>query len=443
MNSYEERKVNVVEACAKTNGSFRVHKGSSSNLFRYGPRQQQANNTISLAEFKHVLNLDAEAETVDTEGLVTYEQLVAYTLERGFLPTVSPELKHITVAGAVVGIGIESTCFRHGFVHDGLLEADVLLSDGRVVTCSPDNEHSDLFYGLPNSYGTLGYILRAKIRLIPAKPYVRIENSRHHSIDEYLTALSQAVEDPINDFVEGLFYSPTEQYMTRSFFADEAPAVKDIYRENIYYKLLRQDASFYLPTFDYIFRYDPDWFWNVPEGGIYDLLRRHGPMALRNSGFYARYRLFINGFERLLGRDRSSGQEPLIQDWQVPWDRAGDFMQFIADHVDIQDQPWVAGPIVTPRTPTNYPIRANTLYLNVGCYCSARKPRDEIDYYYTRILDQKCFELGGIKMLYSSSFLEQDEFDSYYNGAIYSTLKEKYDPDGRAPTLYEKAVQNR
>ena len=212
MSNYEQRKSSVLEACANTNGSFRVRKGSSSNLFRYGPRQQKADNTISLAEFNHVIDLDADAEVVETEGLVTYEQLVTYTLARGFLPTVSPELKHITVAGAIVGIGIESTCFRHGFVHDGLVEADVLLSDGRVVTCSADNEHADLFYGLPNSYGTLGYILRAKIRLIPAQPYVRIENSRHHSIDEYLQALSHAVEDSANDFVEGLFYSADEQY---------------------------------------------------------------------------------------------------------------------------------------------------------------------------------------------------------------------------------------
>ena len=145
----------------------------------------------------------------------------------------------------------------------------------------------------------------------------------------------------------------------------------------------------------------------------------------------------------MLGRDRNSGHEPLIQDWQVPWEQAGEFMQFIHDNIDIQDQPWVAGPIVTPKTPTNYPIRANTLYLNVGCYCSAKKPHAQIDYYYTRILDQKCFELGGIKMLYSSSFLEQDEFDSYYNGAIYTALKQKYDPNGRAPTLYDKAVRNR
>ena len=34
-------------------------------------------------------------------------------------------------------------------------------------------------------------------------------------------------------------------------------------------------------------------------------------------------------------------------------------------------------------------------------------------------MDRKCFDLGGIKMLYSSSFLIEPEFDLLYNGAGY------------------------
>ena len=46
---------------------------------------------------------------------------------------------------------------------------EILLGDGRLVTCSC-RENPDLFFGFPNSYGTLGYALRLTIRLIPAKP---------------------------------------------------------------------------------------------------------------------------------------------------------------------------------------------------------------------------------------------------------------------------------
>ena len=50
----------------------------------------------------------------------------------------------------------------------------MLPGDGRVVTCTPDNEHADLFFGFPNSYGTLGYALRLKARTMPVKPYVQL-----------------------------------------------------------------------------------------------------------------------------------------------------------------------------------------------------------------------------------------------------------------------------
>ena len=111
--------------------------------------------------------------------------------------------------------------------------------------------------------------------------------------------------------------------------------------------------------------------------------------------------------------------------------------------MDIQGQPWVAVPIRTPRAPTNYPVRSDTLYFNVGCYCFAKKPKVDVDFYYTRILDRKCFELGGIKMLYSSTFIDREEFDRLYHGKAYAALKAKYDPAGYAPTLFEKAVIGR
>ena len=152
-------------------GPLRLKKSTISNLFRYQPRGAAARR-LSLGEFNHVLGIDKATHTVEVEGLTTYETVVRYCLEHGFLPLVAPELKHITVGGATVGIGIESTSYRYGFVHDGLREADVLLPEGTIVTARADNERQDLFDALPNSYGTLGYILRATIALHRAGPYV-------------------------------------------------------------------------------------------------------------------------------------------------------------------------------------------------------------------------------------------------------------------------------
>ena len=81
------------------------------------------------------------------------------------MPAVVPQLKTITLGGAVAGVGIEATSFRHGLVHETVLEIEVLLpATARVVTARRDNEHADLFFGFPNSYGTLGYALRVAAR---------------------------------------------------------------------------------------------------------------------------------------------------------------------------------------------------------------------------------------------------------------------------------------
>ena len=106
--------------------------------------------------------------------MTTYEHLVDATLPHGLMPLVVPQLKTITLGGAVTGLGIESSSFRNGLPHESVLEMEVLTGDGRVVVARPDNEHADLFHGFPNSYGTLGYALRLKIELEPVRPYVRL-----------------------------------------------------------------------------------------------------------------------------------------------------------------------------------------------------------------------------------------------------------------------------
>jgi FAD/FMN-containing dehydrogenase len=437
-SSYAEKAARLTSNWQSGSGPLRLKKSTISNLFRYQPRDA-AQRRLSLGDFNHVIGLDAAARIVEVEGLTTYETVVRYCLERGFLPLVAPELKHITVGGATVGIGIESTCFRYGFVHDGLREADVLLPAGKIVTARADNEHADLFNALPNSYGTLGYILRAKIALHPALPYVHLHIQKFTDIAEYLEAMRTATELAELAFVEGLFFEDGRFYLMTGRFVEQVPQADDIVRRNVFYRLVETRSDIYLTTFDYIFRYDPDWFWNVPETGLFNVFRRIAPESWRNSAFYTRYvatkRKLLGSIG--LGNDRL---EPLIQDWEVPWQHGEELIRFAIENVDLAGRPWAAVPIKAPRQPTLYPIRPNELYFNLGCYCQVQRPAGMAPYHYTKILDRKCFELEGIKMLYSSSFLSEAEFDALYNGAAYRTLKAKYDPGGNAQTLYKKVA---
>ena len=52
-------------------------------------------------------------------------------------------------------------------------------------------------------------------------------------------------------------------------------------------------------------------------------------------------------------------------------------------------------------------------------------------------------ELGGHKSLYSEAFYDRETFDQLYDGANLAAVKQRYDPDDRLTSLYDKAVRRR
>src|SRR6188508_988144 len=153
--------------------SVRLAKRTS-NLFR--SRVPNTAPGLDTSGLTGVIAVDPGARTADVAGMCTYEDLVAATLPYGLTPLVVPQLKTITLGGAVSGLGIESTSFRNGMPHESVIEMDVLTGDGTVVTARPEGEHADLFAGFPNSYGSLGYATRLRIELEPVRPAVAMRH---------------------------------------------------------------------------------------------------------------------------------------------------------------------------------------------------------------------------------------------------------------------------
>jgi FAD/FMN-containing dehydrogenase len=419
---------------------IRIKKRGVSNLFRYDGRQKSAAREIDLSAFNQPLHLDHKAKTLDVQGLTTFEQIVEATLPYHLTPLVTPELKHITIGGAIVGIGIETNSFRYGFVHDSLLEAEVLLPSGKIVRCTADNEYADLFAGLANSYGTLGYILRARIKLKSVKPYVKLQTTSYSSTAKLLDAMYKAAEDPQTDYVESLLFSKEQLYLTIGTGVEKAEVVTSIYGQTVFYRCISQPGTIYLTIKDYLFRYDPEWFWALPETPIYRLFRTIAPGWIRNSSFYTRYvRL-----QTALGQQTQPPDvEKVIQDWEVPWNQGLALLDYALDVLSLDNKPLLVAPTKTLHNNSLYPMPPDQLYLNLGSYSFVKRKTDDPPYYYTKLMDEFCFRHDGIKMLYSTTFLSEAEFDKRYGGAMYKKLKATYDPQGLAPTLYQKAVGSR
>lgn len=419
---------------------IRIKKQTVSNLFRYDGRKKDERLEIDLRDFNQPLYIDKKSQTLEVQGLATFEQIIDFTLPYGLVSLVTPELKHITIGGAIVGIGIETNSFRYGFVHDGLLEADVLLPDGRIVTCSETNEYKDLFAGLANSYGTLGYVLRAKIKLRPVKKYVKLVTKQYQTTAALVGAMKKLATDSKIDYMESLIYSKDQLYLTIGTQTNSASDPTTIYGQSVFYRQISRPGTIYLAIKEYLFRYDPEWFWAIPETNTYKLFRAAAPRHIRSSAFYTRY---LAWQEKIGIAKPRKDLEKLIQDWEVPWQHAKKLLDFALDNLDLDGKPLMTAPTKTLHQNSLYPMPPDELYLNLGSYNFVKRQPKHTPYHHTKIMDDFTFAHKGIKMLYSSTFLSEKEFDTRYGGKTYRILKKKYDPKNLAPTLYQKAVKGR
>ncbi len=414
---------------------------STSNLFRH--REGSAGRRLDLREFRHVLRVDEQRRTAEVEALTTYEELVRETLPFQLMPAVVPQLKSITVGGAIAGIGIESSSFRYGFVHETMRELDVLLPDGRVVTATADNDHRELFFGFPNSYGTLGYALRTVIDLIPIKPFVRLTHRRFTDPDRYFDAMAEACRAGEADFVDGTMFDERTLYLTTGAFVDQAEWLSDYTYLQMYYRSVTEKATDYLIADDYLWRWDTDWFWCSKHFLLqYPIMRRLWGKERLNSTVYWKLwkRAHASPVAQLALKVIGGRQESVIQDVEIPIEQAPRFARFFNERIGITPV-WLCP--VAARDPSRtyglYPMEPRTLYVNFGFWDTVKSRRHD-EGYFNKLVEAAVRDLHGHKSLYSTSYYSRDEFDRLYNGDAYRRLKGRYDPENRLKSLYEKCV---
>lgn len=423
----------------------------TSNLFR--ARTATDAPGLDTSGLTGVVAVDPDARTADVQGMCTYEDLVDATLPYGLSPLVVPQLRTITLGGAVTGLGIESASWRNGLPHESVLEMDVLTGSGDVVTTSPQQE-PDLFRGFANSYGTLGYATRLRIELEPVGRTVSVRHVRFHDLDDLLAVVGDVTSsgaydgEPV-DYVDGVVFSADESYLTLGVRSDDPGPTSDYTGQQIYYRSIRHDAPRprrdLLSTHDYLWRWDTDWFWCSRAFGAQNpALRRLWPKRyLRSSVYWKLVALDrrLDVADRLEARHGRPPRERVVQDVEIPLHRTADFLRWFLREVPIEpvwlcplrlrdDRPW-----------TLYPLEPGETYVNVGFWSTVPVDPTGPPGATNRRVEEVVDDLGGHKSLYSEAFYDEDTFWRHYGGAHYPALKERYDPDHRLPDLYAKAVR--
>jgi FAD/FMN-containing dehydrogenase len=430
--------VNTLRASATT-GPLALEK-STSNLFRQ--RTQEHRQKLDVRHFNQVIHVDEKERYAEVEGMTTYEDLVRETLPFQLMPSVVPQLKSITIGGATAGVGIESSSFKYGFVHETILEIDILLPDGTIAVATKDNEHRELFFGFANSYGTLGYALKVKVLLIPVKKFVKLRHQRHSDLDTYFHALERVCRGRQVDFVDGTLFDEHELYITTGEFVDQAEWVSDYTYRHIYYRSLQHREVDYLTTHDYLWRWDTDWFWCSKHFLVQHPFVRWlwGKERLQSKVYWKLRNLFNKSpLAQRMAEAIGGRQEAVIQDVEIPVEHAPAFARFFNREIGIKPV-WVC-PVAAYDLEASYafyPIKPGTLYVNFGFWDAVTTDHEEG--YFNRQVEAKVRELQGKKSLYSNSFYSREEFWRLFDDKAYRALKARYDPTGKLKDLYEKCV---
>lgn len=426
----------ALRALSAEGGPVSLRKKAVSHQVPKAFDPKRGDRRVDVGDLREILTLDVDRRVCVAESGVTFADLVSATLRHGLVPAVVPELKTITIGGAVVGCSIESSSFRYGGFHDSCLEYEVITAAGDVVSATPDNDFRLLFQMMHGTFGTLGVLSKLAFRLVPAKPFVRVRHERFATLAEYLAAIRRHVSRDDVDFIDGFIHGPTRgsssYVLSLASFVDRAPYTSRYdWMKAFCESTLVRDVD-YLRARDYFFRYDKGVTNVHPKSAFGRLLL--GP--------------WLGSAQLLRIAERARWLLPsrpdVTVDLFIPFSKVARFLDWYAGELDayplwcvpyrrVRDYEWVA-----PRVYAGLDPREDDLFIDLAIYgVKQRSGKNEY-----RLLEEKLLEIGAIKTLISHNYFTEDELWSLWNRDNYRAVKAAFDPRNLFRDLYQKTCSH-
>lgn len=384
---------------------------------------------IDISDLNEIINIDIENHICTAEPGVTFVKLVSETLKYGLVPIIVPELKTITIGGAVAGCSIESMSYKYGGFHDTCIEYEIITAKGDVLICTPDNKNKLLFQMIHGTFGTLGMISRMKFKLIPAKRFVKVEYNKYYTLEEFKSAIWKHFKEKDVDFMDGIIHSPTKYVLSTANFVDEAPYTHRYDWMRIYYKTTSKRDEDYLETIDYFFRYDKGVTHVTPSSFLGRLF--FGKFI--NSATLLR---LVRKFHRFI----PSSMIPVTIDLFIPFSKAEKFMDWYRKEINyfplwcvpykrVRDYEWLSENF--------FKNNKDKLFLDLAIY--GLKKSKEKNYY--KIMEDELIKVDGLKTLISTNCYSEQEFWKIWNKENYYKVKKLTDPNNILRDLYTKTCK--
>jgi len=378
---------------------------------------------VQVADLQDILDVNKDDMTVTVEPGVTIGHLNKVLVSQGVTLPVVPELDTLTIGGLLMGGGIESTSHKYGLFHDLCIEYHLVTADGEVVVVREDNENSDIFAALPMSYGTLGFVVLAKLNIVKYKPFIRLTYWSVSSLEAAMQVFERETKrETGNDSVEGIAYSKDSAVIMTGVFVDRDEVDwRKVNRMGLWYKpwfylyvekfLHRSDDPpevEYVPTLHFHQRHNKPCFWLAHEW----LPWASGPIARLLTG----WALPMNHQLLQLVRDTAIGGDMadncVLQDFILPLPALKEGVEL--SHVTTGLYPlWMV--------PAKMDLRArggkeDEIFVDLGVYGFSHDPKFAGREKTLRKFELFTIEKKGFQALYAETLMSYEEFNTMFKG---------------------------
>ncbi|XP_010789461.1 delta(24)-sterol reductase [Notothenia coriiceps] len=312
---------------------------------------------------------------------------------------------------------------------------------------SLQEENSDLFHAVPWSCGTLGFLVAAEIKIVPAKAWVKLSYEPVRGLENICKRFTEASENKQNTFVEGLQYSLDSAVIMTGTMTDHAEPDK-INRIGLHFKpwffkhvesYLKKDTAGveYVPLRQYYHRHTRSIFWElqdiIPFG--------NNPIFRWVFGWMVPPKISLLKLTQGETIRRLYEQHHVVQDMLVPMKNLQDAITRF--HQDIDVYPLWLCPFLLPagRGMVHPKGQEDELYVDIGAYGEPRVKHFEAKAS-TRQLEKFVREVHGFQMLYADVYMDREEFWEMFDGQLYHKLREELGCKEAFPEVYDKICKS-
>lgn len=286
-SSHEERVAAIVKQIKDWNAAGRKTKLRTARPNWQSMSTKLSSNKgesgkISMGDMTHILRVDEEAMELTAEPSVTMGQISHHLVPKGLALQIQVEMESITIGGVSMGFGMETNSHRIGFFQESVLAYEIITSTGDVIKVTKESDPK-LFYALPWSCGTIGFLASVTVRIMKIKPYMYVEYLPVYSREELGKKMKELAESPnAPEFLEATIYSKEKAVIQQAWYSDVYKPTSARHRKdaklnsiNLWYKpfyykwvetfLEKGEGAEFIPIMDYFHRFTRSIFWELED----------------------------------------------------------------------------------------------------------------------------------------------------------------------------------